>query len=342
MRGIHRFAPALRRLAGPIALCGFVELGVACGGAKKPPESAAKPSSAYRGEITDLVPAAGLRWMVVVRPRELLTNDNLRTGVNRLFPSERLDVFAKNSGIDLRTLDVGCVAGFDIGTLYLAKVSGATPPTERAFLARLASDPVTKHPGPGVVHITGLIGLTPESFVGIDGNVVGVSVKDPTLTKVAAGFALGKLKKSPSALRGAALKSLPSTLAEAPLRFYAPGPFGDEWSKGAHGLLADTVAVGISARLTSPDTVDALAVLEGDFGNDAPATIQRAIVTFQDLAQSGLGRLLSLHDESVVPEIVANDREITLRVRLPLRRMLDGLYAAVAADVRDLLDYKAR
>jgi hypothetical protein len=193
-----------------------------------------------------------------------------------------------------------------------------------------------------VVHITGLIGLTPESFVGIHGNIVGVSVKDPTLTKVVAGFALGKLKKSPSALNGAALRSLPAMLDEAPLRFYAPGPFGDEWSKGAYGLLADTVAVGISARLVSPDTVDALAILEGEYGGDAPATIRRALATFHDLAQSGIGRLLSLHDETVTPEIVATDRDVTLRVRLPLRRLLDGLYAAVAADVRDLLDYKAR
>jgi hypothetical protein len=148
MRDGARSAAGQKRRACHIALCWLVGLGVGCAGAKKPPESPANPQPSFQGKITDLVPAAGLRWMVVVRPRELLANDNLRAGLDKLFPSERLDVFTKNSGIDLRTLDLGCVAGFDIGTLYLAHAKDAAAPTERAFLARLASDPVTKHPGP--------------------------------------------------------------------------------------------------------------------------------------------------------------------------------------------------
>ncbi len=317
---------------------------VACGGSQQPKAQPAEPSkpALHQGPITDFVPAAGLRWMAVVRPKELLQDQTLRQGLEKLFPNQRLDGFAQNSGLDLRGLGVGCVAGFDLGTLYLAETTSAVDSVQRAFLARLASDPVTKHPGPGVVHITGLIGLTPESFVGLSGRLVGVSVKDPTLTKIVGAFALERLKKSPSALFGAALSSLPKTLAIDPLQFYAPGPFSDEWAEGAHGLLGASLAAGMAARINTPGFVDALIVLAGDYGNDSQATVQRALETFQDLAQSGLGRILTLHEAGVMPEIQATPTEVTLRVRLPLQQLLDGLYAAVAANVWELLDYKPR
>jgi len=196
---------------------------------------------------------------------------------------------------------------------------------------------VTKHPGPGVVRITGIIGITPESFVGLERQLLGVSVRDPSLTKIVGGYALEKLKKSPSALSGVALRSLPATLANEPLQFYAPGPFPDEWVKGAHGLLTNTVAVGFTARIVTPGTVDAIAVLEGDYGNDTPATVARALGTFQDLAESELGHLLVLQDDQVTPEITATAERITLSVRLPLARLLDGLYAVVAANVWGIL-----
>ncbi|HEY5959037.1 MAG TPA: hypothetical protein VIV60_20900, partial [Polyangiaceae bacterium] len=208
---------------------GVAALGLgACQRAQPPAKPSAPPALAlHRGPITDFVPAAGLRWMLVARPNELLQSAPLRRGLEKLFPSERLELFAQQSGLDIRSLGVGCVAGFDLGTLYLAETM-ATQKVEKAFLARLASEPVTKHPGPGVTHITGLIGLTPESFVGVEGRLVGVSVKDPTLTRIVGAFALERLKKSPSALAGAALRDLPKSLAVDPLQFYAPGPFKDE------------------------------------------------------------------------------------------------------------------
>jgi hypothetical protein len=310
----------------------------ACGATQSSPQTA-KPEipQLHRGPITDFVPAAGLRYMIVARPAELLTDPTLKQGAARFFSPERLDAFASQSGIDLRTLSIGCIAGFDIGTLYLAETSTGVEQAKSAFTRRLVSEPVIKHPGPGVVHVMGIIGVTPESFVGIEGRLVGVSVKDPTLTKIVGGFALEKLKKSPSALLGAALRTLPTTLTNDPLQFFAPGPFSDEWSTGAHGLLSGTIAVGITARINAPGTVDVAVVLDGDYGDDSTATMQNALVTFQDFAQSGLGHLLALQDETVTPEITATARRITLRARLPLRRLLDGLYAVVAANAWDIL-----
>lgn len=279
--------------------------------------------------------------MVVVRPKELLQDKSTKHGIERLFPDARLDVFARNSGVDLRTLDVGLVAGFDLGTLYLAETP-AVEAVEKAFLARLVSEPVRKQLGPKVVHVAGVIGVTPQSFVGISQRIVGVSVKDPTLTKIAGAFALNKLKKSPSALFGAALRALPTSLAADPIQFYAPGPFSDEWSHGAHGLMRDTVSVGITGRINTPGILDVQVLLQGEYPEGSEATVQKALGTFRALADNSLGRLLSLSDPSIAPEIVATPQQVSLRARLPIDRLLEGLYAVVTANVWDLLEYQPR
>lgn len=299
------------------------------------------PASEYQGALTGLVPAAGLNWMVVVKPKQLLHDASLRQGVERLFPNARLDVFAKNSGVDLRTLDTGVVAGFALGTLYLAE--GVDVDAARsAFLNRLASEPLSKRLGGETVHVTGLIGITPQSFVNASSRIAAVSVNDPTLTKICAAFALGKLQKSPSALFGAALRDLPSSLATDPVQWYAPGPFSDEWARGAHGLLKDTVAVAVTGRVEKPGWLDVLVLLHGDYPTAPEQSVQKALATFRELADSALGRVLSLDDPSLAPEIVATEHEISLRVRLPIERLLDGLYGVVAANVWDLLDYSSR
>lgn len=313
-----------------------------CSGA----QSSARPanvadSALHQGPLTDFVPAAGLRWMAVIRPRELLQDRDFRSGVERLFPDARLDVFARNSGIDLRTLSAGLVAGFDLGTLYLAETT-AVEAAQKAFLARLASEPVEKPMGSGVLHVTGLIGTTPESLIAVPHRFVGISVNDPTLTKIAGGFALGKLKKSPSAIFGAALRSLPSSLAADPIQFYAPGPFVDDWAQGAHGLLRDTVAIGVSGRISSPGVLDVVLLLEGEYPQGPEIATQKALGTFRELADSALGRVLSLNDPDLAPEVVATSQQVTVRARLSVKRLLEGLYSIVAANVWDLLDYKPR
>jgi hypothetical protein len=302
----------------------------------KPPHTV-EPQKQPR-PLTDLVPAAGLRWLVVARPKELYAEAELAASLVRLFPKERLDAFARASGIDLRALDSGVIAGFDLGTLYLAEAPGRIDAAQRAFLERLVSLPVTKQLGKGVTHTTGIIGLTPESFLTIDGLGIGVSVGDPTLTKIAGAFALGKLEKSPPALSGAALSELPQSLESYPLRFYAPGPFEGEWTRGARGLLAETLAVAIVAR-PEPEGVFRVALTAmGDYGSDLAVTNQKARQSYQDLAQSDLGRLLGLGSDQVAPEVIVEARRITIHVQLPLKRLMDGLYTAVAADVWEMLD----
>ena len=139
-----------------------------------------------------------------------------------------------------------------------------------------------------------------------------------------------------------ALRSLPSSLASDPIQFYAPGPFSDDWAKGAHGLLRNTVAIGITGRLNTPGALDVLVLLEGEYPEGAEAVGQKTLSTFRELAESALGRILSLNDPGLAPEVIATSRQVSVRLRLPVKRLLDGLYAVVSANVWDLLDYTPR
>lgn len=306
----------------------------------KPPVSESKP--VHQGPPTDLVPAAGLRWLVVVEPKRLWSIPGVAPSVQRLFATERLDAFAKASGLDLRTLDAGAIAGFDLGTLYLALTRDRIGIAQEAFIDRLISDPVTKHLGPGVTHTTGIIGTTPESFLALDRYGVALSVGDPTLTKIAGAFALGKLHKSPSALRGAALRELPKTLDDEPLRFYAPGPFIGEWARGAQGLLAETTAVAIVARPEQNGVLRVAVTALGDYGDDVNAVNRKARQSYEALAQSDLGRLLGFAEPTLSPEVMAESRRVSITLFIPLQRLIDGLYTAVAANVWDMLELAPR
>jgi hypothetical protein len=286
-----------------------------------------------------LVPAAGLRWLVAVEPKRLWSNPNVESGCTRLFPKKQLDTFAQASGIDLRSLASGVVAGFDLGTLYLAKTQDRVGIAESAFIERLISDPIVKHFGKGVTHTTGMIGNTPESFLSIDGYGIALSVGDPTLTKIAGAYAVGKLRKSPSALKGAALRDLPSTLEEAPLQFYAPGPFTGAWAKGAQGLLAETTAIAIVAHPLENGGLSVAVTALGDYGSDTAQNNRKARATWDALLTSDLGRILGVAEPTVVPEFITENERISVTLTLPLKRLVDGLYTAVAANVWEMLEF---
>jgi hypothetical protein len=53
----------------------------------------------HQGPLTDYVPAAGLRWLLVGQPKSLAQSPELLTETNRLLSKERLDAFATSSGV---------------------------------------------------------------------------------------------------------------------------------------------------------------------------------------------------------------------------------------------------
>src|SRR5882724_7701395 len=104
----------------PLAVCSS-----ACAPAspKTPPVAAVAPARPlHQGPLSDLVSAASLRWLVLVRPRQILAEPELGHAILQIVSERRFDAFQESSGVDLRKLPSAAIAGFPYATLYLAEV----------------------------------------------------------------------------------------------------------------------------------------------------------------------------------------------------------------------------
>jgi hypothetical protein len=302
-----------------------------------PPAKADSPSI-HRGPLTDYVPAAGLRWMVVGNPRVFAENRGFMGAFERLIPAERLTAFASGSGVELANLPEGCIAGFDYGTLYLARVGNNTLRVRQRFEARLVSDPVTRSPRAGIWRVTGLIANTPESLLSVDNDFSAIALGDPLLIRIVEGFALDRFKKTPPALAGAALSTLPSELKAAPLRFYAPGPFPQEWAKGAQGVLAQAFAFGVAVKLSDGARLQVHAVVSGSFGPDVQEARSRLLNTWDSIRTSAIGHVLGLRETTEPSRLEVYPSAATLDFSLNSESLMKGLAAAVSADTKGIFD----
>ncbi len=331
---------ARQRVLLLLAACLLAAFAPGCGGGPRPAPAAPRPppSPLHHGPLTDFVASAGLRWMVVGRPAELAADPGLEKALSPLISTARLLSYARGTGVDLTHTPSALVAGLDYSTLYMAATPGDNAVVQQAFVRRLVSGPVEKSPHRDLHFVQGVIGQTPETLVRIQHELVAVAVGDPTPARVVEGYALGRLRRSPTALRGAALSTLPKDLEEAPLRFYAPGPFKDEWVGGAHGLLGAALAVAIAIKPLPGGRLQAKLFLAGDWASEGPDTTRRLLDSWEDLAKSSTGRLLGFDNLAAAPIISSTPKLLELRVELRLAPLVDGLHAAVAADVQQMLD----
>ena len=128
-----------------------------------PPASAGDVRSApewpelHRGPLTDYVPAAGLRWLLVGSPRYFALHDALRPLRESWLTDERFKAFSSATGIDLMRTERALVAGFDLGTLYMADASGWVEMPEAPFAERLAGSGTMHRPHPQVWRLTGVV-----------------------------------------------------------------------------------------------------------------------------------------------------------------------------------------
>lgn len=275
--------------------------------------------------------------MVVGRPKEIAEEPALAKAIGLLLPAERLSAFGKSSGIELDKTREGLIAGFDHATLYLASTPPGSAVRDR-FTARLVTEPTVKAPHPRIVRVSGMVGETPETLVHVDGQLAAVSVGSAIPARVAELYALGKLRSSPSALRGAALSGLPlGELERAPARFYAPGPFGGDWAGGARGLLQTTTAVGLAVSPSAEGKLRVTLVLVGDFRSDQADPAELLRQTWQDLATSNLGRLLGFDTVSSPPSVSGTPGSLRLAMELDPVPLAQGLRAAVMAQVWEIL-----
>jgi hypothetical protein len=70
--------------------------------------------------------------------------------------------------------------------------------------------------------------------------------------------------------------------------------------------------------------------------------VARLAAGWEDLAESSMGRLLSLDRPTAAPQVAFRGEHLVLDVRLPLGPLVSGLRAAVVADVWEILDVSPR
>jgi len=305
-----------------------------------PPIAALPAKPLHRGPLTDFISSAGLRWLLLIKPREVLAQPELGQAILRIIPSQRFDAFAESSGVDLRVLPEAAIAGFPYSTLYVAELPNGVAENARArFAERLLAGAVTKRPHPGLTRITGVIGQTPETLLTIDERLLAVAVGDPVQVKIAEAYAEERLKHSPPALRGAALSALPELAANNVAVLFAPGPFADEWQRAAGGLLQSTVAIAITVQPTANGKVATTLYLAGAWQDSADDAARRLSVAWATFARSSAGRLFELND---VAEVSTSPDMLRLRVELELAALVRGLRASVLADLSQILNLPPR
>lgn len=318
----------------------------ACGGASTPPSSAPKPKPAsqlHEGPLSDYVAAAGLRWMLIGKPRVIAGDSGLTESIDLVLPSRRLDAFAKSSGVDLRKADSALAAGFDFGNLYMVEAPGSVKAVQARFTERLISGAVVKHPHPELDWVSGIVGTTPETLVRVDDRFAAVAVGSPTPARVVELFALGKLKRSPKAFLGSALKSLPiGELERAPVRFYAPGPFEGEWLRAARGLLRTSTALGLAAQPAGGGRIQFTVFIAGDFSDPSGDPATRLQDAWNELAGSGIGKLLGFNEPTSGPTVSGTPDLLRLDVELAAKPLATGLRAAVMAEVWEIFDLQPK
>lgn len=307
----------------------------ACGAATAAdPVEVAEPSL-REGALTDFVPAAGLRWLIVGSPRYFAEQPALRAPLARLFSEERLDAFALATGVDLRRSERAALAAFELGELYLVDGSGWVGAPELRFTERSAGSARSERPHSRIWRVSALVSSRPQTLVRIDDDLLAVAVGDPTPARVVEAYALDKLRRTPSALHGAALATLPAdVLRPAPLAAYALGPFHGEWATALGGVLGGALAFGATAELAG-EALSARVVLSGAWsGEESARQLEEA---WARLGASELGRLLALDRPLRAPRVSVSPELLQLEVTLDAPALLGGLHAAVAGGVDELL-----
>jgi hypothetical protein len=321
-----------------LALLGGL-VATACAGTRRSGLAAPAGPTFGLDPIVDLVPSAGLGWLVEMRPRELFESPTLGPAVGLVAPNERVSAFARRfGGIDLHMADELAVAGFARGTLGVARVPVDPARVEAAFSARASAN--GRAVDRGVTRLWGTVGDEPEQVAIFDRDGAAIEHGPPGPLQAAIYFAERKLKRSLPALKAEPLAAAAARIGDAPLRGFAPGPFEGQWAAGLGGLLRATTAVAaslrpIAAKLNGAGRLTLL--LLGAWGEDAPGAAQRLGAAFNVFAEDPLGRLAGLN-RPIEGALTSGDASaIRLDVVLDLVAVARGLRDATDATAAEMM-----
>jgi hypothetical protein len=312
----------------------------ACGGKAPPVTPAAVPDTLALGSAVDLVPAAGLIWLVDARLRELFASGALIPALALVLPASRLDAFAhRHGGIDLRSATELAIAGYPEATLAVARAVLDPVRVEGAFAARAVSVEGRAVEG-SVVRTWGAVGSGRQQIAILGREAIALEQGRFGPLRAAEYFAQGRLKRARPALQAEPLAQAAALLGDAPLRAFAPGPFEGAMARGLGGLLAAATSVGAAATPVDRDPDGALAlrfVVTGAWGADAAAAADRLRAAFDVLASDPLGRLMGV-DRPLEGARASGDAEaLRLDVTVDALSLGKGLRDATGATVEEVM-----
>jgi hypothetical protein len=324
-----------------LATLGALALGGVAGCvARRPAGVPVRPHEPWRLDpLVDLAPAAGLTWLVVLRPRELFARAILARAVTSALVDGQFDAWAVQfGGIDVRRADALVIAAYGATTLGLVRTEVDGDAVQQAFARRVVVD--GRAEDSGVTRLFGTWGSERAQVAVLGSEAVGLERGPVGPLRAAIYFAEGKLKRSLPALRAEPLGALATRLGDGPVRAFAPGPFEGPWAAAGAGLLAGATAAGASlAPAEGPrgDAVLARWVVTGAWGSHAPAAMDRLAAYFHVLAEDPLGRLLGLNHPLSDPVSRFDEDAIELQVVLDPLALGRGLREATAGTIAEIL-----
>lgn len=329
------------RVVSVIAIA--IALATGCGGKRPPPTPPGPPPVPLHLErACGLAPAAGLSWVVELKPRAIAEIPDLIPAIALVLPEERLQTFATaHGGVDLRQVQDLCVARYKSALLSVARVPLDPEKVAAAFETR-ATSTVTRTflaSNPRVVRLSAEVSAEPQQLVVFGRESVAVEQGKAGPLRAAEAFAFGKLKKAVPALEGAALRRVSEVLGDAaPVRAFAPGPFEGETGSGLGGLMRAATAVGASARWAgSGSGIAVRVVLTGAWGDDAPAAAERLGAAAHVLSESAVGHLFGLHRPIRAPSVHVEPDALVLDAVIDGAALARGIHDAVDAEVADIM-----
>jgi hypothetical protein len=309
----------------------------ALGCAKSEPAPQTPAVAALHTEnAVELIPAAGLRWLLLGRPRELLENSAFRAALTRLFPKERIQAFSTRTGIDLERTESALIAGYDLSTVYaVTQESNGNARVLSAFRERLHGGERVSEPHPRLRRVSGTLGGTPEAVLTVGDRTALVSIGDPRLVRVAEAFALGRLARSVPAFRGVVLSKIGPPTRDALAVLYVLGPFEAEWSRAASGLLSSADALSMALIPAGAGLATLRLELAGQFRSD---DTDRLLGVVTQIASSTPGRVLGLDRPATQPVVQLSSGHLALTVTLETTAIAEGLHSAVSAEAWEILN----
>lgn len=298
-------------------------------GCHSPPRTPAleTPKALRTSPLLSLVPAVGLNWLVLVRPRDFFDVQEFEEPLASLFPPARTDALVRMTGLDPRSLSQAAIASFGHSTLWLGTGEIEPAMIEARFHERLWADARRRVLAPGLVRLSGRVGMRSRSLVLIGDDTAAMAVGDPKLASAVEAYALDRLR-SVSAFE--ALSEVARRRSENSLFAAALGPFDAEWSRGARGLLRTAtvvdgaVHIGPNGRMLAEISVQETAPGQSE---DARG---RVLASWNDLVSSPLGRLMALDRLLAEPRVRVGEDEVAIEVEVDGPRMLRGLADIVA------------